>query len=201
MKVYFSPASPFVRKVLVSAHELGLADRIERLASAAHPINRDAEIVAHNPLGQVPTFFTEDGRVLYDSRTICEYLDGLGNGRLLGSGDVRWQALTEQSLADGLLDAALLARYETAVRPQELRWEAWTRSQLDKVGSALDQLEAWASGFGDRVDIGTITIGCGLGYLDFRFPDLSWRSSRPQLSKWFTEFGNRPSMKETAPPA
>ena len=116
MKVYYSPASPFVRKVLVSAHELGLADRIELLSCAAHPINRDQEIVAHNPLGQVPTFFTDDGSVIYDSRVICEYLDSFSPGRLLGSGESRWRALTEQSLADGLLDAALLARYETAVQ-------------------------------------------------------------------------------------
>ncbi len=201
MKVYFSPASPFVRKVLVAAHELGLSDRIERLACAAHPINRDVDIVAHNPLGQVPTFFTDDGRVLYDSRVICEYLDSLGQGRLLGSGDVRWQALTEQSLADGLLDAALLARYETAVRPEALRWDAWTRSQLDKVNSALDHLEKSVAQFGDRVDIGTITTACGLGYLDFRFPDLGWRTSRPQLARWFTEFEKRPAMKATSPRA
>ena len=201
MKVYFSPASPFVRKVLVAAHELGLSDRIERLACAAHPINRDMDIVAHNPLGQVPTFFTDDGRVLYDSRVICEYLDSLGQGRLFGSGDVRWQALTEQSLADGLLDAALLARYETAVRPEALRWDAWTRSQLDKVNSALDHLEKSVAQFGDRVDIGTITTACGLGYLDFRFPDFGWRTSRPQLARWFTEFEKRPAMKATSPRA
>src|SRR3954447_23493569 len=201
MKVYFSPASPFVRKVLVAAHELGLSDRIERLACAAHPINRDMDKVAHNPLGQVPTFFTDDGRVLYDSRVICEYLDSLGQGHLFGSGDVRWQALTEQSLADGLLDAALLARYETAVRPEALRWDAWTRSQLDKVNSALDHLEKSAAQFGGRVDIGTITTACGLGYLDFRFPDLGWRTSRPQLARWFTQFQKRPAMKATSPRA
>jgi glutathione S-transferase len=195
MKIYFSPASPFVRKVLVAAHELGLSGRIERLDCAAHPIDRDANIVAHNPLGQVPTFFTDDDRVLYDSRVICEYLDSLAHGRLFGSGDIRWQALTEQSLADGLLDAALLARYETAVRPETLRWDAWTRSQLDKVNSSLGHLEKSATKFGDRVDIGTITTACGLGYLDFRFPDLGWRTSRPQLSHWFA------AMEATAPPA
>src|SRR5262245_59568773 len=199
MKVYYSPASPFVRKVLVCAHELGLVDRIELLSCAAHPINRDEEIVAHNPLGQVPTFFTDDGSVIYDSRVICEYLDSLKSGRLLGSGDHRWRALTVQSLADGLLDAALLTRYETTVRPQELRWDAWTRSQLAKVSSALDRLEAWAPGFADRVDLGTITAGCALGYLDFRFPDLGWRPSRRQLSGWFAEFENRPSMQATRP--
>jgi glutathione S-transferase len=199
MKVYYSPASPFVRKVLVSAHELGVADRVELLSCAAHPINRDQDIVEHNPLGQVPTFFIDDGTVIYDSRVICEYLDSLGAGRLLGSGDRRWRALTEQSLADGLLDAALLARYETAVRPQELRWEAWTQSQLDKVNSALNRLEIWAPEFRDRVDIGTITVGCALGYLDFRFPDHGWRAARPQLSNWFAGFEKRPSMQATIP--
>ena len=197
MKVYYSPASPFVRKVLVSAHELGLADRIELLSCAAHPINRDQEIVAQNPLGQVPTFVTDDGSVMYDSRVICEYLDSLSPGRLLGSGENRWRALTEQSLADGLLNAALLVRYETFLRPQEFRWDSWTRSQLAKVDSVLDRLEAWAPQFADRVDLGTITVACGLGYLDFRFPDHGWRGSRPQLSQWFAVFEKRPSMQAT----
>jgi glutathione S-transferase len=196
MKIYFSPASPFVRKVLVCAHELGLADRIEKLDCAAHPIDRDQTIVAHNPLGQVPTFFTDDGRVLYDSRVICEYLDALGDGRLFGSGEARWRALTEQSLADGLLDAALLTRYET-VWPENVRWDAWAKSQFDKVHSALERLETWAPEFDDRIDIGSITFGCALGYLDFRFPDFDWRRSHPLTANWFSAFAERPSMVAT----
>src|SRR6266536_1901402 len=180
MKIFFSPSSPFFRKVLVSAHELGLAERIERLKSAAHPINRDQTIIAHNPLGQVPTFFTDDGRVLYDSRVICEYLDALAGGRLFGSGDARWCALTEQALGDGLLNAALLTRYETAWRPAHLLWEDWAKSQFDKVHSVLDRIETWAADFGERVDIGTITIACALSYLDLRFPDCGWRGSHPK---------------------
>jgi glutathione S-transferase len=201
MKVYFSPASPFVRKVMVCAAELGLA--IERLPSGAHPVNRDRTIVADNPLGQVPTFLADDGTVLYDSRVICEYLDGLaGGGRLFpASGPARWRALVEQGLGDGLLDAALLARYEGAVRPAERQWEDWRAGQMDKVRCALDRMQEWAPGLGDRVDIGTITLGCALGYLDFRFPDQGWRDGRGALAGWFERFGARPSMAGTRPQA
>jgi len=198
MKIFFSLAAPFVRNVLVCAHELGLAERIEHLKCAANPVNRDQTIVAHNPLGQVPTFFADEGRTLYDSRVICEYLDTLASGHLFGSGDARWRALTEQSLGDGLLNAALLTRYETAWRPAHLLWEDWAKSQFDKVRSALDRIETWAADFGERVDIGTITIGCALGYLDFRFRDFDWRSSYPKTASWFAQFGQRPSMLVTA---
>ena len=112
MKLFYSSTSPFVRKVLVVAYELGLADRIERLACAAHPVNRDRTIIAHNPLGQVPTLVLEDGRMLADSRVICEYLNDLAGGTIFPSGSQRWEALVAQTLADGLLDAALLGRYE-----------------------------------------------------------------------------------------
>src|SRR4051794_40691932 len=115
MKIYFSPASPYVRKVMVVAHELRLADRIERLPSAAGPVVRDATIRQHNPIGQVPTFFTDDGTVLYDSRVICEYLDDFGGGTFFGSGPARWRNLTDAALGDGLLGAALLARYEAVL--------------------------------------------------------------------------------------
>src|SRR5260221_10537422 len=114
MKLFFSPASPFVRKVLVVAIELGMEGRIERLPSAVHPVNRDQAVVAKNPLGQVPTLLLDDGTPLHDSRVICEYLDAQAGGARLfpAPGAARWQALTEQSVADGLLDAAILSRYE-----------------------------------------------------------------------------------------
>src|SRR5690606_33165418 len=138
-------ASPFVRKCLVVASELGLADRIEKLPSAAHPINRDPIIIETNPLGQVPTFFTDDGLAIFDSRVICEYLNNLVQGPIFPKeSQDRWLTLTEQSLADGVLDAALLARSETAVRPEQLHRTAWTQSQLEKIGSALDYFEGVA---------------------------------------------------------
>jgi glutathione S-transferase len=197
MKIYFSPASPYVRKVMVVAHELGLADRIERLPSAAGPVQRDGTIRQHNPLGQVPTFFADDGTVLYDSRVICEYLDDLGGGGFFGSGAVRWRNLTDAALGDGLLGAALLARYEAVLRPEPLRWSDWSRGQLEKVTDAVDRMEA--TELGPRLDIGTVTLACGLGYLDFRFPDLDWRAGRPRVAAWYAEFARRPSMTATAP--
>jgi glutathione S-transferase len=201
MKIYYSPASPFVRKVSVCAAELGIA--LERLPSAVHPINRDRTVVADNPLGQVPTLFTDDGTVLYDSRVICEYLDAqAGGGRLFPApGPARWRALTEQSLGDGLLDAGLLARYEVLARPPEKQSEEWRAGQLDKITCALDRMEKLAPGFGDRMDIGTISIGCALGWLDFRFGDLRWREGRPALAAWFEHFDVRPSMAGSRPAA
>ena len=202
MKVYYSPFSPYVRKVLVVAHELGLAERIEKLPSAAHPVNRDKEIIAHNPLGQVPTFFTDDGRMLADSRVICEYLNDLASGALFpASGDARWRALVDQSLGDGVIVAALLSRYETAVRPPEKLWKDWLDGQFDKIATGLAALESSVIEFGDRIDIGTITYGCALGYLDLRFPDLKWRDRHPATATWFARFNARPSMMYSAHPA
>ena len=201
MKLFYSATSPFVRKVMVAAIELGLRERIELLPAKAHVINRDRTITAYNPLGQVPTFFTDDGTVLYDSRVIVEYLDALGSGKLVPrEGAMRWNVLTEHSLADGILNAALLVRYETALRPENLRWSDWTASQLDKVTCGLADLEARAGRFGDRVDLGTIGFGCALGYLDFRFPTLGWRDTRPNATAWFQRFGDRASMAATKPP-
>ncbi|HXT05707.1 MAG TPA: glutathione S-transferase [Roseiarcus sp.] len=198
MKLYYSATSPYVRKVLVVAEELGLAGRIERLPSAAHPVNRDRGIVAHNPLGQVPTFFTDDGTMLADSRVICEYLDALAGGGLFPAvGPARWRALTDQALGDGALAAALLSRYEIAVRPAEKQMSEWRNGQLEKIADTLATIETHAAGFGERFDIGTITFGCLLSYLDLRFADLAWRDGRPDASAWFARFDARPAMAAT----
>ncbi|NVK41202.1 MAG: glutathione S-transferase [Oceanospirillaceae bacterium] len=199
MKLYFSPASPFARKVLVVAHEAGMADRIEILGSKASPVATDMTIAASNPLGQVPSVLLPDGQPLHDSRVICEYLDSLAGAGLFPAGEARWPVLTLQSLADGILDAALLARYETALRPEPLRWKAWEDGQMRKIQRGLDQLDAEAGGFVDRVDIATIAIGCALGYLDFRFPHFDWRGGRDRLDAWYAGFAQRPSMQATQP--
>ena len=200
MKIFHSPASPFVRKCMVVAHELGIADRIEKLPSAAGPVKRDATILPKNPLGQVPTFLCDDGQVLYDSRVICEYLDATHSGALFpADGTERWARLTELALADGMTAAALLARYETMLRPEALRWNDWTEGQLAKVRTGLEWLETAAPSFGDRVDIGTIAFGCALGYMDFRFPSVDWRGDAPNTAKWFEVFNQRASMQATLP--
>lgn len=204
MKLFFSPASPFVRKVLVCAIERGLDGAIERLPSAAHPINQDKTIRSHNPTGKVPTLIAKDGTPIYDSRVICEYLDSVGDAPRLfpAEGAARWQALVLQSAADELLDAALLARYEAIARPEALRWPDWTRGQMEKIDASLDDFaNRWIGHLETRLDIGVVATGCALGYLDFRFGDHDWRKSRPRLAAWFAAFSERPAMKATAPTA
>ena len=200
MKMYHSPASPFVRKCMVIAHHLGLVDRIEKLPSAAHPVNRDRTIIASNPLGKVPTLVTDDGLVLYDSRVVCEYFDFIGKGSFFPrDGEARWRVLTDQSLADGILDAALLARYEGSVRPDTLRWTEWTAGQMDKVWTGLAHFEKTVDAKAQRLDIGTVALGCALGYLDFRFADIGWRSRFPNLAAWYAVFSASPAMQATLP--
>jgi glutathione S-transferase len=195
MKLFFSSTSPYVRKCMACAHELGLVSRIELLPSKAHPIDRDASIVAANPLGKVPTLVTDEGQALHDSRVICEYLDQLGGGSLFPKDGSRWNALALQALADGLMDACLLARYEDAVRPEALRWAEWRQGQMDKVTTSLAALEAGTPALDASVHIGTLATGCALWYLDLRFPEVVWRKQHPKLAAWWAAFGSRPSMK------
>jgi len=202
MKLYFAAPSPFVRKCLVCAHELGLRDRLELIPAAPHPVNRDQSLVAQNPLGKIPTLITAQGEVLYDSRVICEYLNDAAHGTMIPApGPARWRVLVDQALADGIMDAAVLTRYETTVRPENLRWDAWSGGQLEKVSCGLAEIDKRAAGFGDRVDLGVIAIGCALGYLDLRFGSLAWRQQHPQAARWFEGFSERESMLETRVPA
>lgn len=200
MKLRYAPTSPYVRKVMIVAIEGGLADRIEKIATSALPVKPNDELKAENPLVKVPSLTTDSGEVLYDSPVICEYLDSLHSATKLfpAPGPARWTALRRQALGDGILDAAILSRYEMTVRPKELQWGPWIDGQMRKVRGALDALE------GERLDgpldIGRITIGCALGYLDFRFGDENWRQSRPRLAAWFAEISRRPSMQQTEPP-
>lgn len=199
MKMYYSPASPFARKVLVLAHEIGCADRIELLPSKAHPVTPDLTIAADNPLAQVPTLLTEGGEALFDSRVICEYLDSVFGGNLFPTGAERWHALIWQSLGDGLLDAALRARYEATIRPREYRWEDWQNSHMHKISRTLGFIDGELEALENPVNVGTIAIGCALGYLEFRFADYDWRPDHPQLARWFDAFNLRPSMQATMP--
>lgn len=218
LKLLYAPTSPYVRKVMVCAHLAGVADQIQWLDSAANPVRRDERIAAHNPLAKVPTLILADGQSLYDSRVICEYLAHLGgNGDLFpAEGPRRWVALAQQALGDGLLDAALLARYERTARPAEYQWPVWRDAQLVKVGACLEQIEQQA---GELINpltypltdpqgaalaaqaptVGEVTLGCALGYLDFRFPELDWRASHPRAAQWEAAFRKLPSMQATLP--
>jgi glutathione S-transferase len=201
LKLHYSTASPYVRKVMAVAIETGQADRLEPVTRTITPVQQDADLVRDNPLGKVPCLVTEDGVALFDSRVICEYLDSLHDGPKMfpPSGQARWTALRRQAEGDGILDAAVLTRYETFLRPEERRWPEWIEGQKQKFRRALDGLEAETGAFDETIDIGTITIGCALGYLDFRYQDENWRASRPGLAAWFERFSERPSMARTAP--
>jgi glutathione S-transferase len=199
MKLFHSPPSPYVRKVRICAAEIGVADRIEINTIALSPVDPHSGLNENNPLGKIPTLVLEDGTTLYDSRVICEYLDTLHDGERLfpPAGEARFSALRRQALADGILDAAVNARYESVLRPEAHRWPAWIEGQKGKVARALDQLEREARGLGDTVDIGPIAMAAALGYLDFRYASDQWRATRPKLAAWFDAFAERPSMRAT----
>jgi glutathione S-transferase len=151
---------------------------------------------------KVPALERDDASVLFDSIVICEYLDTIGNAQRLfpAEGEPRWRALRLHALADGILEAAVLCRYESAVRPAELRWQAWTDGQLLKVDQALDFLEKNASDL-EGLTIGSVGAGCALGYLDFRYADRPWRNAHPRLAAWFETMGGRASFQKTVPHA
>lgn len=197
MKLFSSGASPYARKVAVAAHEAGLIDRIEIVGVTVTPVGVNAQVAAANPLTKVPTLVLDDGTALYDSRVIVEYLDHLSGGRLVPAGDDRWRVLRDQATADGLMDAALLARYERALRPEPLRWAEWDAGQVGKVERALDLLEAEFRPAQDAPQIGDIAVACALSYLDFRFAELGWRTGRPKLAAFAEAFAARPSMTAT----
>jgi glutathione S-transferase len=199
MKLRYSATSPYVRKCVVAAIELGLEDRIEKVPTST--TDPASGLSGDNPLGKVPVLLTEEAGALYDSPVICEYLDSLHHGPKLhpSGGIARWHVLRRQALADGVMDAAILRRQET-MRPDGQRSEAFITLQAGKVTTALDVLEAEAGRFGDALAIDQIAIGCALGYLDFRFAADRWRDRRPKLAAWYERFAGRPSMRATVPP-
>jgi glutathione S-transferase len=201
MQLYHSPTSPYVRKVMVLLHETGLLDRVSLTPATVTPITNDATVASHNPLTKVPTLTLDDGTDLYDSRVICEYLDTLHHGTPMipDGGDARWRVLRVQATADGLLDAALLTRYETFMRPEDKRWPEWIEGQTGKFQRAVDKLEAEAKFFTQAVTLAEIATACALGYLDFRFAHLPWRDSHPRLAEFMAAFSQRPSMEATKP--
>lgn len=200
LKLFFSPASPFVRKVMVTAHERGVA--IETLPSAAWPVKRDPAIVKHNSTGKVPCLLLDDDTPVFDSRVISACVDAHGNigDSVYPQDDRRFTVLTLEALGDAILEAALLHRYENVLRPEDKRWDDWTRGQMEKVDSGLDDLEGrWFPAISGGFHAGSIAVACALSYLDFRFSDKDWRGSRPRLVAWFSTVSARPSMMATIP--
>lgn len=201
MKLLYSPLSPYVRKVVVTAHELGLMDQIETVPLGGTPTDPNPEIVAANPVGKIPTLITEDHGNLFDSRVICRYLNSIGGGSLYGSGAGEWPIIGREALAEGMIDAALLAAYEARLRPEEIRFQPWVDGQLAKVSKGAAAFEARIGEMSGDLTIDKIALGCALGYVDFRHATLGWRDSCPALADWYATFVERPSMQATIPSA
>ncbi|HUA81034.1 MAG TPA: glutathione S-transferase family protein [Dyella sp.] len=197
MKLLYQSHSPYARKVLVFAHEAGLADRIDVIHHETSPVQRNDDVFALNPLGKVPVLVCDDGTVLFDSSVICEYLDGLHDGRKLipSSSSQRFRALRHQAIATGLADAGIAVRWEAERRPEGMRWAPLREGQLQKVVAACDYLEAhWVEG--DVVDIGDIALATALSWIEFRNIH-DFCAEHPRLSAWYRRFSARPSMKAT----
>lgn len=196
MKLHWSPKSPYVRKVMICAHELGMVDRLERVRSVAAMLKPNSAIMADNPLSKIPTLVREDGSTLFDSVVICEYLNDVAGGTLFPQrGDAKWHALRWHALGDGLLDALILWRNErereTPLQPLLDAFELKTRAclkLLDEEAQALAEAP---------LSIGQVTIGCALGYLDYRFGAFGWREQAPRLASWYATLSQRPSFKTT----
>lgn len=198
MKLKYSPNSPYVRKVVIIGLELGLDDRIIREALTLSPYDPNPEVTALNPLGKIPVLVTDDGMALFDSTVACEYLSAAANDHqwFPSAGSARWHALRCNALANGMLEAAQLVRFELS-RPEPYRYAKWSDAQLGKVTRGFAFLE---QNLPAEADIGAVAVASAIAWLDFRFPDLAWRDDAPALSAWFDRFSQRPSFASTKHP-
>lgn len=197
MKLYYSPTSPYVRKVTACAIARGIEGRIQTVETNPH--ESPPALLHDNPLSKVPCLVTEDGLALFDSPVICEYLDSVGDEMPLfpPAGASRWRALRFQAIGDGAMDAAVMRRMEQA-RPREAARDAVVARQEAAIARTLDALETDPPA--SHLDIGTITVACALGYLDLRFAEGRWREGRPKLAHWYAGMAARPELARTGPP-
>ena len=201
MKLYDYAGAPNPRRVKIFAAEKGIDLELVHcdITKREHKVSG---FLKKNPSGKIPTMVLEDGTALFDSRVICAYLDSIHDGKKLTprSGAKRFEVMTLEALGDGIMDAAVNNRYETAMRPAEFQWIPWSEGQMGKVNASLDQLEAsWLKSLGRVPNMGSISVAAALGYLEFRYPDLKWRKNRKGLARWFKRFSERPSFIVSKP--
>jgi len=199
MKLHWSPRSPFVRKVMIAAHETGMVGRIERIRSVAAMLEPNAALMRYNPWSKIPTLITDEGLALFDSDVIVEYLDSLHAGPKLHPTEPehRWRALRWRAFGSEMLDALILWRNERE-RPADRRLPALIEAFDLKVDAGLRMLEAEVPEFtAAPFSVGHIALGCALGYIDLRFESLAWRDQLPALAAWQAEFKRRPSTIAT----
>jgi glutathione S-transferase len=200
MKLFYAPQSPFARKARIVAHELGLSDQIELVLTKVIPGDPNIDFTEQvNPLRKIPALQTSEGDILYDSTVICEYLISLVSNHPLVPADrvERWSVLRNQALAQGMCDSAIAIRYETFLRPKDKLWQALVDDQWGRITSGTGWFETNHEILAKPLDLAQITLGCLLGYIDFRWPEHGWRESSPQLAKWWARMEDRPSFRTT----
>lgn len=199
MQLFYSPPSPFVRKVLVTLHETDQIDDVELVSVTAVATNTGTTPVPGNPLGKIPALARPGGPTLFDSRVIMRFLNDRAEAALYPEARL-YEVLTLEALAHGLSEAAVLMVYEKRLRPEAQQSPDWVAGQWTKVSRALDAIEGqWMSHLHGPLDAAQIAVGCALGYLDFRHGDRDWRVGRPGLTAWAEGFHGRPSMTATQP--
>jgi len=204
MILYSSPTSPYARKVEIVLHETEQLDAVQIVPSSTSPVAPREGILAKNPLMKIPALERPDGATLYDSRVICAFLDARarqdGGVSLYPDGARRWETLTLEATADGMLDAALLMTYEARLRPDGVRWDVWSEAQWAKIAAACAALNTrWMSHLYGPLDIGQIAVACALGYLDFRHGERNLRTGVDALATWYGAFSERSALVETVP--
>jgi glutathione S-transferase len=202
MKLHYSPTSPYVRKVMILLHETETLDSVTLLPAGGLPTDPGKMSLAANPLSKVPALERDEGCTLYDSRVICRYLAAHSpqGAAFYPPAPALWEVLTLEATADGMVDAALLIRYEVTLREPAHQLDAWTEGQWQKVARGLQALESrWMAHLQGPISIGNVAVACALGYLDFRFAERDWRGGHPVLAEWFDRFSERPSMQATIP--
>lgn len=199
MKIYGDLISPFVRMTMVTAHELGLSDRVQRVDEVVRPTEVNARLTSLSAIGKVPVLETDHHHAVHDSRVIIEYLCHVaGNSTMIPDDGVkRFRVLTLQALAVGLADVAVALRYETGARPQGLQWQDWIARTRLRLDAGFDQLEqSWLPCLAE-INAGTVCTAVMLAYVDFRLPDMEWRNGRPGLAAFHEAFSRRDSMMKT----
>lgn len=200
MKLYSAGPSPFARKVLVLLHETGQKGDVELHNIATTPIAPEASLSVANPLRKIPALERSDGVTLYDSRVITRFLDDRAGGKLYNTGARQWETLTLEATGDGIMDSGVAMSYEMRMRPDDKQWDGWLDAQWGKVTSACKALnDRWMSHLHGPLDMGQISVGCALAYIDFRHDARGWRTGCDALAAWYAEFAARESMQMTMP--
>ena len=201
LKLFYSDRSPYVRKVMVTLHEVNLFENVEIVGVRTNPLGVVEDLVDVSPLGKIPTLVLPDGTTIFDSRVICSYLNSIGKSDLyLAQENLKWSIKTAEANFDGILDAALLMVYEHRYRQDIYQSAEWLENLWKKIERTLDFYNNSSSKIlSGSLNMGQISLGCALGYLDYRHNNRNWRAKNQNLRDWFAEFSERLSMRNTIP--